>query len=80
MERQLRNMAAQLDAKAAEFARLVGRDERGEMLSSSDYWWNEHARAYMEAAQSVREIANRLAARRTRSAVVARTAQALKSA
>lgn len=80
MERQLRNMAAQMEDLAADYATLVGRDENGEILSSSDYWWNEHARAYLEAARSVREIADVLAGRRTRPTVVARTAPARKSA
>jgi len=65
MERQLRNVAKQLDARAADFARLVGRNEDGEVLSASDYWWAEHARAYTEAAHAVRAIAEGLAAPRT---------------
>ena len=65
MERQLRNMAKQLDARAADFARLVGRNEKGEVLGPSDYWWAEHARAYTEAALAVREIAEGLSTRRT---------------
>jgi hypothetical protein len=63
MERQLRNVAKQLDARAADFARLVGRNEDGDVLSASDYWWAEHARAYTEAADAVREIAEGLARR-----------------